>query len=85
MDDLISRQAAIELIERMKPYHLEPDDIMEIIDNMPSAQPERKRGKWVEDGYYNLPAVCCYCGEVGKRFWNFCPSCGTDMRKEVAK
>ena len=41
-NDLISRQAAIELIERMKPYHQEADDIAEMIANMPSAQPERK-------------------------------------------
>ena len=40
MDDLISRQETIELIERMKPYHQDVDDIVEMISNMPSAQPE---------------------------------------------
>lgn len=40
MSDLIDRQDAIELIERMKPYHQGADDIAEMIDNMPSAQPE---------------------------------------------
>lgn len=40
MGDLISRQAAVELIERMKPYHQDADDIAEMIANMPSAQPE---------------------------------------------
>ena len=39
-NDCISRQAAIELIERMKPYHQEADDIAEMIANMPSAQTE---------------------------------------------
>ena len=39
-NDIISRQAVIELIERMKPYHQEADDIAEMIANMPSAQPE---------------------------------------------
>lgn len=39
MSDLISRQAAIELIERMKPYRQDVDDIAEMIANMPSAQP----------------------------------------------
>jgi len=38
--DVISRQAAIELIERMKPYHQNADDIAEMIANMPSAQPK---------------------------------------------
>jgi hypothetical protein len=40
-DDTISRQAAIELIERMKSYHQDADDIAEMIANMPSAQPEK--------------------------------------------
>ena len=40
MDDLISRQAAVDLIERMKPYHQDQDDIAEMLQNMPSAQPE---------------------------------------------
>ena len=39
MSDLISRQAAVELIEQMKPYHQDADDIAEMIANMPSAQP----------------------------------------------
>ena len=38
-DDTIYRQMAIELIERMKPYHQDADDIAEMIANMPSAQP----------------------------------------------
>ena len=41
MDDLISRQAVIESIERMKPYHQDVDDVCEMIQNMPSVQPER--------------------------------------------
>lgn len=40
MDDLISRQAAIEAIERMKPYHQDADDIAEMIANLPSAEVE---------------------------------------------
>ena len=39
-NDCISRHAAIELIERMKPYHQNADDIAEMIANMPSAQPD---------------------------------------------
>lgn len=36
--DVISRKAAVELIERMKPYHQDADDIAEMIANMPPAQ-----------------------------------------------
>jgi hypothetical protein len=45
MADLIDRQAAIELIERMKSYHQDADDIAEMIANMPSAQPEQLTDK----------------------------------------
>lgn len=43
MSDLISRQEAVELIERMKPCHQDADDIAEMIDNMPSAQLEASK------------------------------------------
>ena len=36
--DTISRWEAINLIERMKPYQQDADDIAEMIHNMPSAQ-----------------------------------------------
>lgn len=45
MSDLISRQAAIELVERMKPYHQDADDIAEMIANMPPAEPDYKLKK----------------------------------------
>ena len=44
---------------------------------------ERKQGKWIEDGYLSLPAVCSCCGEQGQRFWKFCSYCGADMREET--
>lgn len=45
MSDLISRQTAIELIERMKSYNQDADDIAEMIANMPSAQPQSTMGQ----------------------------------------
>ena len=95
-NDLISRQAAIELIERMKPYHQGADDIAEMIANMPSAQPERKTGKWIERNPQNSDKCrlieCDQCGfshivgfNVPYEHWienrNFCERCGADMRK----
>ena len=59
-NDLISRQAAIELIERMKPYHQEADDIAEMIANMPSAQPESHYDEWCTDcKEYDHERHCC--------------------------
>ena len=48
MDDMVSRRAAIELIERMKPYHQDADDIAEMIANMPPAQPDNRLSKIAE-------------------------------------
>lgn len=62
----------------------------------PSAQPERKKGRWLrygEDGYPNNEDTvfwqCDQCLEQytgrTKRIPNFCPNCGADMRKEGAE
>lgn len=77
MDDLISRQAAIEAIKTSR-YLV---DAMEKIIRLPSAQPEPKTGKWVDDpsGY-----KCSECGgyleiDCGDMNMNFCPNCGRKM------
>ena len=57
---------------------------------LPSAQPMRKKGKWVSaDAIFGgVPFYCSECGEntrdtvMGKPRWNFCPNCGADMRGE---
>ena len=109
MDDLISRQAAIDLVKDVcdaiisccgSHYDEETDDevyddIREIdailkcnkemriaLKNMPSAEPERKTGKWI----YKSPVTmkCDQCGFVIKDWdWHrfkFCPNCDCDMR-----
>ena len=58
------------------------DTIMKMFSKfaeLPSSDVERKAGEWIEDGYYNLPTVCSYCGTEGKREWKFCPNCGAEM------
>ena len=51
-DDLISRQAAIDAIVTWtvedRPDIEMPTDLIDRIGNLPSAQPEQKRGKWEE-------------------------------------
>ena len=90
MNDLISRQAAIAEIARWIGY-IDEDMILRIqagLKKLPSAQPERKTGRWIphedEDGEY-YGDKCSECGEwyvmpYGKT--NFCPNCGANMRGE---
>ena len=92
MSDLIDRQAAIDAPVKMVSEGIEWIPVYHLKD-LPSAQAERKKGKWqITDAYpHNV-----YCSECHKRFaqthwgvWedgslprNFCPNCGADMRGE---
>ena len=53
---------------------------MEFVKNLPSVEPEQKKGKWK-----NVALFTRECSECGAQFHeleydNFCPSCGSDMR-----
>ena len=53
-----------------------------ITGELPSAQPERMRGKWIDDGDPFMWECGC-CGYRVKRYNNtrYCPNCGADMRE----
>lgn len=87
MADLIDRQAAIDAIEAyfgdlpIVVHH----DMLQLIKALPSAQPERKTGRWVFDrlvttsgGTYGVRR-CSECGMIGGGT-RYCPFCGADMK-----
>ena len=95
-EDTISRQAAIALAKDIcvpikdgtvyKHRCIDPDAIKEL----PSAQPERKTGRWI-DGKLDWHGIAMerYCSECGQLLtsaktikMSFCPNCGSDMREE---
>lgn len=90
MEDLISRQAAIDEIRKCRFVV----DAIEKIRGLPSAQP--KTGKWIKLTGMMPPEFhghhcCSECGRFanmeppfGNRedLSNFCPYCGADMRGE---
>ena len=103
MSDLISREAALKCFHSWVDKYGDvytPDEMPEYqaIEALPSAEPERKHGKWImEDnpgtGWYRV--TCSECGEnvtseipmIGfipnaKALWDYCPYCGADMRGE---
>lgn len=60
-------------------------DICETTANeLPSIQPERKKGEWIYQGKFSRAEVeCDQCGKVFRNTFapkNFCPNCGADMR-----
>ncbi len=89
-DDTISRQAALDVI---LPYC--PDDdgtcsksgddlrnLLDDIENLPPAQPEREKGEWIlvtdNNGQHY---ECSRCGAWRyHQEQEFCGSCGADMR-----
>ena len=82
-DDTISRKAALDAI-----FGRSHEIIKMRIGNLPSAQPERKRGRWnCSDDMYES-AVCSVCGwdttepwDHIRHWFNYCPNCGADMRE----
>ena len=92
--DTISRQDAIRWIKaECNPYGKPTLDyetscrIMEHLDRMPSAEPERKKGEWIVEKDCEGKTRTCICGLCGyktdKYTWknpNYCSNCGADMR-----
>ena len=91
MDDLISRQAAIDAISLLfdKAYIEDADvhknDALYELNLVPTAE---KRGKWLcSDDMYET-AICSCCGWNSEEAWEnirkwfkYCPNCGARMEE----
>ena len=93
MSDLINRQAAIEAFRKSlcaletesgREYGISFSGVEQTLKSLPSAQPERMRGKWIDDGDPFM-WVCDVCGYRVKRYNNtrYCPNCGAEMRGDA--
>ena len=85
--DLISRQQAIEAFEPEHRTDWYTPRIIEVLEALPPAQSERKKGKWInhrKDDGHNI-ADCDQCGNAiqwfdGDEIPRYCCICGADMR-----
>ena len=84
MDDLISRQAAIDAVNKYRQIAdgiyfglTDTDSVLSAIINLPSAQ--YIVTTWRSDGLYSL--ICPVCGYRKVVWTNFCPNCGARMIK----
>ena len=81
LNDLISRQAAIDAIMGEPTDAHYPSWYAERLEQLPSVLPERKKGKWIyPHETTKLVSICSKCGAHGRG--NFCSNCGADMRGE---
>lgn len=84
-DDLISRRAAIDDAHRQIWYRMNPS-MKERIDawlkDLPSVQPEPKKGHWVQisDGYIDC-VKCELCGKLASDADSYCRGCGAKMER----
>ena len=82
MIDMISRQDAIDSPVKMVSEGLEWIPVYHIKE-LPSAQPERKKGKWIDDKCSACGYKCSACGYRVEP-WNntpYCPNCGAKMER----
>ena len=104
--DTISRQAAIDAVEALAYHadkYVIDSDVHEVhgfrtglavaerqLSLVPSAQPERKMGKWIKlDAHAHLADhKCSACGQecyvptcMGDSMYDYCPNCGARMKE----
>ena len=88
--DLISRQAAIDAIHNLYAIHgnegswIDQKDAFNAVNNLPPAQPEPKKGKWIknDNGTYSCSLCHSWIPEEQHYYAQFCLHCGADMRGE---
>lgn len=96
MSDLIDRQTVIDMLQSQAyddwnqgastTWANAFSECAEMIRNLPSAEPERKRGKWLDD-YGNekkdgYGADCSVCGGYSEYLTDYCGDCGAYMKGE---
>lgn len=99
-EDCVSREAVQDLIAKLLSDYLHDEDREKIenvnaeIGELPSVQPQRKRGKWIKIGKdsrgYTDTFECSECGELIRFMfymddceYDYCPYCLADMRGDT--
>lgn len=92
---LIDADALKKTLEKLWNVHDDDDfankDVWREIENSPTIEPERKKGKWVHkpNEYDDDTYECSRCGEPWtliegtpkENNMNYCPNCGAEMKK----
>lgn len=91
-DDLISRQAAIEALvnkgqastryKLSESWELNYQEIREVLNALPPAQLDRKKGEWIQNDNGTYSCSLCHSWIPKEQYYyaQFCLYCGADMR-----
>ena len=76
---------ADDFIERLSHVPMVQEAIRKAMDKMPTIEPERKKGAWINEGRIIRCNRCKTGYAVVKGMksaltYKFCPNCGADMR-----
>ena len=83
MSDLISRKETIKAIDNLCEVYISYYNLLMLINRLPSAEPERKKGYWINTDNYYQRWKCSECGcHTRDAEPNYCPHCGADMRDD---
>lgn len=89
-DDLISRQAAIDMFQNLADDDWNKDtsttwanafaESADMIEDLPAAQPQRMRERWIDMAGDGRLFRCSGCDEIVCCAQNnYCPNCGARM------
>ena len=85
MNDLIERQAAIDLLDENDPMLRTREYYRKMIAELPSVTPQQKvgNGRWVKRGQDIYCSICnnesSYNPFGASKFSKYCPNCGAKM------
>ena len=91
MNDLISRKQAIEEVKKIFTFggcYCDVYAVVGMLNGLPSAEPERMTGEWIEwqaPNGIDYGIECSACGYKANAYPGygsaFCPHCGAEMKK----
>ena len=88
-EDVVSRISDLLMIELQGKRLPTWNEVYNAINDIPSVEPERQKGKWIKVGHWGRSYKCNQCGNyldfdgvnTGRGDANFCPNCGTEMTR----
>lgn len=84
MNDYISRQEVLDLIESAGTWGWSKAQLYEEIEKLTAADVRPVvYGEWIFDSeWWDYVCTNCKCRVGNSKGYDFCPHCGADMRKE---